>query len=269
MIEVNHFEEVTQIKLSREVGGRPIYWVAAYLVDGLLIDTGCRYTAEELADFLEGQELDLAVNTHHHEDHIGANRLIKQRFGIEIFAHPEAIPLIKDVPKLYPYEEMVWGCPESSEVAPLPDSLETAHLRFEVIETPGHCDGHVALVELKRGWCFSGDLFVSERPKVLRPEEDLSGYISSMRRLAELDTERLILFTSIGKIVEDGRKALESCVAYFEDLVRKAQDLERRGLSPAAICDDLFGGESHFARLTGGHYSSENLIRAALRVQLM
>lgn len=267
MIEVSRFEEVTQIKLSCEIGGRPIYWVAAYLVDGLLIDTGCKYTAEELANFLEGQELKLAVNTHHHEDHIGANHLLQQRFGIEIFAHRQAIPLIARTPELRSYQEMVWGYPKPSEVAPMPDTVETAHLRFKVIETPGHCDGHVVLVEPERGWCFSGDLFVSESPKVLRPEEELTGYISSMRRLLELETDRLILFTSIGRIIEDGRQALRVCIEYFEDLSRRAQDLEKRGLSLAAIRDELLGGESNFAQLTGGHYSSENLIRAALRAE--
>jgi hypothetical protein len=40
MIETASFEEVTQIRMSREIGGKPVYWVSAYLVDGLLIDTG-------------------------------------------------------------------------------------------------------------------------------------------------------------------------------------------------------------------------------------
>lgn len=48
MIEIGAFEEITQIRMSREIGGKPVYWVAAYLVDGLLIDTGCSYTAREL-----------------------------------------------------------------------------------------------------------------------------------------------------------------------------------------------------------------------------
>lgn len=268
MIEINHFEEVTQIKMSREVGGQPLYWVAAYLVDGLLIDTGCKHTAEELVSFLEGQDLKLAVNTHYHEDHVGANYLLKQRFNIKIFAHREAIPQINQIPKLYPYQETIWGYPEPTEVTCLPEKIETAHCRFEVIETPGHCSGHVALVESKKGWCFSGDLFVGERPKVLRPEEDISGYIRSMRKLVEFKTDRLILFTGIGKIVQDGRKSLRSCIEYFEDLSRRAKDLEKRGLSPAAIRDEVFGEESHFVQLTGGHYSSENLIRAALRARI-
>jgi len=268
MIEVNHFEEVIQIKMSRGVGGRRLYWVAAYLVDGLLIDTGCVHTAEELVKFLERQDLKLSVNTHHHEDHVGANRLLKERLGIQIFSHRKAIPLINRIPRLNQYQEIVWGHPEPTEVACLPETIETAHFLFNAIETPGHCKGHVALIEPERGWCFSGDLFVSERPKVLRPEEDISEYIKSMRKLEGLKTDRLILFTSIGKIVQDGHKALRSCREYLEDLSRRAKDLERKGLSPAAIRDEVFGGESHFVKLTGGHYSSENLIRAALCAQI-
>ena len=41
MIESQDYAGVTQIRMSREFDGKPVYWVAAYLVDGLLIDTGC------------------------------------------------------------------------------------------------------------------------------------------------------------------------------------------------------------------------------------
>jgi hypothetical protein len=47
MLETTSFEEITQIRMSREIGGKPIYWVAAYLIGGLLIDTGCSYTDGE------------------------------------------------------------------------------------------------------------------------------------------------------------------------------------------------------------------------------
>jgi len=102
MIEVKHFEEVTQFKMDRDIEGQVIYWVAGYLVDGLLVDTGCSYTAKELAKLLKGEPPKLAVNTHYHEDHIGANHILKQKFGIKIFASPESIPLINRIPKLPP-----------------------------------------------------------------------------------------------------------------------------------------------------------------------
>lgn len=265
MIEANQFEEIVQIKMSRELRGKPLYWVAAYLVDGLLIDTGCKHTADELLKFLEEQTIKLAVNTHYHEDHIGANYLLKQKFGIGIFAHCESVPLINQVPQLYPYQEMVWGYPEPTEVDCLPEKLETDHLHFEVVETPGHCKGHIALVEPEKGWCFSGDLFVSERPKVVRPEENIREIMRSMKRLVELKTDRLILLTSMGNVVQDGRRALQSCIEYLQDVSQRAKQLKKKGLSIDAIRDELFDRESHLAGFTDGQFSSKNLIRAVLR----
>jgi glyoxylase-like metal-dependent hydrolase (beta-lactamase superfamily II) len=111
LIEVDHLGEVTRVKMGREYQGRVLYWTAVYLVDGLLIDTGCPHTAEELTRFLEGQHLDRAVNTHHHEDHVGANHLLQQRFGIPIMASRQSAPLIGQSSRLLPYQELVWGYP--------------------------------------------------------------------------------------------------------------------------------------------------------------
>ena len=37
VIEVSSFEDVACIKMSQTMGGKPLYWVACYLVDGLLV----------------------------------------------------------------------------------------------------------------------------------------------------------------------------------------------------------------------------------------
>ncbi len=265
MIEINHFEEVTQIKMSQTMNGQPLYWAAAYLVDGLLIDTGPKHTAEELVEFLKGENVKFAVNTHHHEDHIGANHLLQQRLGIEIFAHPEAIPLINQVPKLLPYQETVWGYPEPTQVSHLPENIETDHFHFEILETPGHSVGHIALLEPKKGWCFSGDLFVTEKPKAFRPHEDIAETIKSMKKLVELQTDRLVLFTALGRIVQDGRKALETCIEYLQDLSQKTKYLAKKGLSITAIREELIGEDTSLAPLTDGDFSAENLIKSILR----
>nr|MDO8081315.1 MBL fold metallo-hydrolase [Candidatus Freyarchaeota archaeon] len=265
MIEINHFEEVTQIKLSREMNGKPLYWAAVYLVDGLLIDTGPKHTAEELVNFLEGRNVKFAVNTHHHEDHIGANYLLQQRLGIEIFAYTKAVPLINQVPKLLQYQDMVWGYPQPTKVSPSPDRIDTDHFHFNIVETPGHTVGHIAVVEPKKGWCFTGDLFVTEKPKAFRPAEDVLEIIRSMRKLMELPTDRLILFTGLGRIVQDGRAALQSCADYLEDLSQRVKNLAKKGLSVTAIREELIGEDSSLALLTEGDFSAENLIRSVLR----
>lgn len=264
MIEVTEFEDVTRFRMSLELEGRPVYWVAAYLVDGLLIDTGCSHTALELADKLQGKDLRLVVNTHYHEDHVGANRIITERFGVPVLAHRDSLPHMKSVPYLLPYQEYVWGYPETFEASPLGMEVSTGRYRFEVVETGGHSEGHVALVEPRMGWCFSGDIFITGRPKVLRADEDATGLMLSMRKLASLPTERLVLFTSMGEIFEDGRRTLLSCASCLEELQKEAMKLDAQGLSHEAVRERIFGEGSSLAALTGGHFSSDNLIASLL-----
>ena len=267
MIETASFEEVTQIRMSREIGGKPVYWVAAYLVGGLLIDTGCSFTAAELAAFLDGRPFRQVVNTHFHEDHIGGNRLLQEKFGVGIFAPADSIPRIAREAKLFPYQEMVWGYPAPSETRPLPAVIRTERYAFDVIDTPGHSAGHAALVEKSRGWCFSGDIFAREKMKFIRPEEEMGETVASMKRLIDLPTDRLILFTSVGRIVEDGRRALWDCIQYIEDLSRRAKTLEKDGRGVSEIIRELFGGEHAFAALSNGQYTTENLVRSVLKME--
>lgn len=276
MIQISQFEEVTQFKMGRESQGEApwqppgqvFYWTSAYLVDGLLIDTGCPHTAEELVRSLEGHSIKVVVNTHYHEDHVGANYLLQQKFGLKILASRESVPLINGAYKLYPYQELVWGYPMPSKVDLLPDVIETEHFRFDVVPTPGHCKGHVSLVESTRGWCFSGDLFSSREPKAIRPEEDIAEIAKSMQKLVDLEIGRLVLFTGLGNIVQDGREAMQSCIAYLKGLSQKAKKLGKQGLSAGEIRDKIFGRETVLAGLTEGQLSAENMIRAALRADI-
>ncbi len=272
MLEVTRFGPVTQFKMATLMEGFTPYWVAAYLVDGLLVDTGCAHTAAEFMKALEaevrgGQRVEQVVNTHHHEDHVGANRLVQERFGARIFAHPASVPLIARRPELQFYREAVWGCPEPSNVLPLGGSVRTAHLLFEVVETPGHSDGHVALVEKEKGWCFSGDLYVGPRVRAIRPDEDVAEVIRSLERLSGA-ASRLTLYTGTGRVVEDGRRALVECSVYLRELWRRAHDLHRQGRSVPAIRDELLGRESVLAGLTDGHFSADNLVRGLLAAKL-
>jgi glyoxylase-like metal-dependent hydrolase (beta-lactamase superfamily II) len=264
MIEAAGFEQITQIRMSRELDGKPVYWVAAYLVDGLLIDTGCSHTSKELAAFLGDKDLRQVVNTHYHEDHVGGNHDIMSRYGVDVYAHPDSIPLIAESFFLYPYQEIAWGYPVPTVVKPVPAVLKTDHFTFQTVDTPGHCKGHICLVELAKGWCFTGDLFARENPKFIRPEENIGEIIRSMQKIIDLPTERLVLFTAVGKIVEDGRKAFAQCIDYLTALAGRVKGLHQSGSGMDDIVKDVFGGEHPFAGLTNGQFSTNNLVRSLL-----
>jgi glyoxylase-like metal-dependent hydrolase (beta-lactamase superfamily II) len=266
MIETGVFEQVTQIRMGREINGSVLYRVSAYLVDGLLIDTGCSYTSAELVAFMSDKPVNAVVNTHFHEDHIGANKAIIDQMGIEIHAPGDSVPLIAQKPFLYPYQEMVWGYPEPTVVKPLGDVIRTKSHIFDVVETPGHSIGHVALMEKAKGWCFSGDLFSRETIKFIRPEENAGELVDSMRKILSLAGDRLVLFTSVGKIIEDGRTALNSCISYLTGLAERVKKMSAEGLDEDGILKEVFGGEHNFARLTNGQYTSMNLVRSLLKM---
>lgn len=270
MIATEQFGEITQIQMGRDLGGRVLYWVAAYLADDLLIDTGCRHTAEELLAYLECKTVNHVYLTHYHEDHIGGCALLNKYLNLNIQAHASSISLINSIDHLYPYQELVWGYPEQAEIQALNrNEIKTKNFTFQIMETPGHSPDHTVLIEPNRGWCFSGDLFISERIKVLRPEEDIGKIMQSMQKLIEFETDpssKLILFTSIGKVVPEGRKALKNCLNYLENLGKKAAELHsKEGLSEEQIVARIFGAESALAELTDEQFASKNLIGSLLK----
>ncbi|MFH0824984.1 MAG: MBL fold metallo-hydrolase [Pseudomonadota bacterium] len=268
MIENIQHGEVRQIAMKPDPPIAPAFWVSAYFVDGMIIDSGCRHTHAELVESLDDQRLLVGVNTHYHEDHITANGELMERHGIRFHAHPESIPLIGSFPELPWYREDCWGRPESSETLPIPDRIETERFVFDVVETPGHCRGHVALLEQERGWCFTGDLYVGKKLLVAGPETDIAALTASMIKLLDIDTEELILFTSLRTVEMDGKSALREAVRYFEDLCGSAKLMHSKGMETGAIRDRLLGGPDPLDHVTGGRYSTERLIAGAIEAEL-
>ena len=268
MIMTTQYEEVTQIKMNRYPEFNPGYSVAAYLVDGLLIDSGQAHTAQELTDFLKDKEIRTVVNTHYHEDHISANALLKDRYGVELLAHPLAIDRINQPATLYPYQEEVWGYPIPSQVEEIGDNVTTPHFRLEVIHTPGHSDDHICLFERRQGWLFTGDLFVSTRPNVARPEENQRQIIASLKKVKDLMPRALFPAARGGRIVTDPVPVLEETIRYLEDLGQRVMELDDKGLSPVDIREQIFGDEAPLAEFTQQQFSSLNLVKSYLKERL-
>jgi glyoxylase-like metal-dependent hydrolase (beta-lactamase superfamily II) len=261
LLEAIQFEQVTQIKMSRYPDFRPV--TSAYLLDGLLIDSGPAHTAEELTDFLKDREIRIVVNTHHHEDHIAANALLKERYGVELLAHPLAVNKINQPAILYPYQEDAWGYPIPSQVKEIGDSISTQHFRFEVIHTPGHDRDHICLFERKNGWLFTGDLFVGTRPNVVRPMDDVRQIIADLKKVKDLRPQ--ILFPAPGSVRTEPVPVLERTIQYLEDLGHKVMELSNKGLSPTEIVQQIFGNEPPLAELTQQQFSSLNLVKSLLK----
>jgi len=263
MLATTEYGQVTQIKLCRYPDFNPGGTVSAYLVDGLLIDSGPAHTAEELTEFLKGKGVKTVVNTHYHEDHIAANALLKERYGVELLAHPLAVSKINQPAKLYPYQEEVWGYPVPSQVKEIGNNITTQHFRFEVIYTPGHDRDHICLFERKHGWIFTGDLFVGTRPNVVRPMDDVRQIIADLKKVKALSPQ--ILFPAPGNVRTEPVPVLEKTIQYLEDLGHKVMELSNKGLSPAEIVQQIFGDEAPIAEFTQQQFSSLNMVKSFLK----
>jgi len=262
MLATTEYGQVTQIKLCRYPDFNAGGTVSAYLVDSLLIDSGPAHTAEELTDFLKDKGVRTVVNTHHHEDHIAANALLKERYGAELFAHPLAVNKINQPVKLYPYQEDVWGYPIPSQVKEIGNSVSTNHCHFDVVHTPGHDRDHICLFEPKNGWLFTGDLFVGTRPNAVRPMNDVWQIIADLKKVKDLKPQ--ILFPAPGKVLTEPVPVLEKTIQYLEDLGQKVMELHDRGLSPAEIVQQIFGNETPLADFTQQQFSSLNMVKSLL-----
>lgn len=256
--------EVLKLRVARDILGRPIYFTAAYWVDGLLIDTGCAHTAAQLLQALKGRRVDEVVNTHSHEDHIGANAALQAAFGCPIYAYPDALPVLRNprLQPLHPYRRIFWGWPKPSEGQPVGKRVETGHFCFEVIHTPGHSPDHICLFEPERGWLFSGDAYIGGEDRALREGYDIHGIIASLKRMAQLPVQAI--FSGSGSVREVGIEPLRQKIAYLEELGERVEDLHGQGLSPQQIRRRLFGPELPIAYVTLGHFSGTHLVRSYL-----
>ena len=263
MIEAKAHGEVMQIRMSRYEGFPGGTWVCAYLVDGLLIDTGPAYTAEELTAFLKDKQVRKAVNTHFHEDHISANKFLQDACGTEIFAHPLAIDKINRPATLYPYQEEVWGYPVPSEVKPLGDYIESEHYRFDVIATPGHDRDHVCLFEKMNGWLFTGDLYVTTNPVVCRPNDDMRKTIEDLKKIRALNPRTI--FPAPTYVVTSPCEKLDKLIAYLLELEGKIDKLYQGGMNAGQIKQEIFPVDGVITEATQQQFSSLNLVKSFLK----
>jgi glyoxylase-like metal-dependent hydrolase (beta-lactamase superfamily II) len=253
---------ITRLHLARTAFGRPLYTVEAYLVDGLLVDSGPPATASQIAAWCHGRDVRQVVNTHHHEDHAGGDSALQRALGVPVAAPVRAMPALSDPPPLQFYRRLVWGQPEGVEAQPLGEVVETPRYCLEVIHTPGHSPDHVCFFEPQQGWLFSGDLFIHERARYLRADEDTREIIASLRRVLAL-RPRLLICSHAG-FVEDSCAAIERKIAYWERLTDQVRALRNAGLSLRAVTDRLLGPEGLASHVSRGHFAKINLVRSLL-----
>jgi glyoxylase-like metal-dependent hydrolase (beta-lactamase superfamily II)/8-oxo-dGTP pyrophosphatase MutT (NUDIX family) len=165
----------------------PATTTSCYLFDGdpiVVVDPGAEdpeelvaltYTLDRMAR--EGRS-GLVVLTHHHQDHVGGAALVRERYRFPIAAHAATAQRLPDL-----------------KVDRILREGETLHLGawasrpwlLEVLHTPGHAPGHIALRDLRWGAIVAGDLVSAVSTILVDPDEgDMGDYMASLGRCAQL-----------------------------------------------------------------------------------
>ena len=129
----------------------------------VIIDPGCDTIAAEnqLFGYIDSHRLKpiLVINTHGHLDHIVGNPAVKQKYGVEVAAHPG----VKADFQRSKQHSQLFGIPFHGECE-LPDRdledgeiIKVGESTLEVICTPGHAEGSISLYAEIEGWVFTGD----------------------------------------------------------------------------------------------------------------
>lgn len=254
MIEITSHEDVTRLRMWTMRSAAIGYDVSAYLVRGVLIDTGFRHVEGDLIRALTKLRARGVLVTHWHEDHAGNAPMLAAELPMWMPAGTEA--RLRERPRIRFYRHFTWGRP-----APLSTPLEPLDFHpLQAVATPGHSADHHVVFDPETSTLFSGDLWLGVRVKVVGARENPYEILTSLDRAIALNPRRM--FDAHRGLVENPVVALQAKKQWLETTV---VDIEQRldaGDDERDIVRSVLGGEEMTAFASQGEYSRRNLVRA-------
>ena len=255
---VEQFGDVRRLRMS-SVGGRLVgIDVSAYVVRGVMIDTGFHRVRDEVTSAIASLDVEGVIVTHWHEDHAG-NVAALARLGMPICLAPGTESTLRAQPEIQLYRRSIWGRPPALE-SPIVPFVPSG---FECVHTPGHSDDHHVVWDAETGTLFSGDLWLAIRSRVLHSSEDPYEIVASLRRAAALSPSRM--FDAHRGLVENPVAALNAKADWLGEMMEAIAREIAEGRGDREIVNRLLEGEYRSAYISAGDYSRRNLVKAVRR----
>lgn len=199
----------------------------AYLVgtrELLIVDPGSTGGEERILAALAARPEATAhaiVLTHAHPDHAQAAPPLKRALGVPLYLHPGNQPILP--------AELRWEDIDEELTGGM--TLPVAGGLLEVVDTPGHAPGHVALFDHAGGTLLAGDLVSGNGSiGIFPPHGSMLEYLASLRRARALPVSRIL--PGHGPEIADGPALLDQYVAHRLNREREVYEAVAREPRP-------------------------------------
>ncbi|MBF0257218.1 MAG: MBL fold metallo-hydrolase [Desulfamplus sp.] len=251
-------------KLGWSFAGPPLMTVYCYFFGHIMIDTGQSHMKNEVVSIAIANGVESIFLTHHHEDHSGNAAAIHSSLGASVYGHSLSREKLKSSYPILPYQKYVWGKTTPVKIDPFPEKIETTLGTMVPIHTPGHSKDHTLFLLPDKGILFSGDLYLADRIKFFRSDENLGEQIDSLKKVTKLNFD--LLLCAHNPKLKNGREHLCLKLGFLENFYGEIVDLWVKGWSAKHIFDFLKLKESYFIKyFCCGNVSMLNGVKSAIR----
>ena len=247
-----------RLVLSNWQGRAAGYDVSAFLMRGVLVDTGFPRVRRDVLEVVRDLAPKGAIVTHWHEDHSG-NAPALAALGFPLSMHPDCEAMLRARPRIGLYRRSIWG--RTPRLSVPVTRFDPAPL--QIVATPGHTKDHQVVWDEEHGIVASGDLFLGVKVRVAHRHESPSALLASLRTVVSM-APRLLLDAHRG-VVEHPVPALRAKIAWMEETIGSIRELSRSGAGEGEIRQRVLGSESLVGWVSAREYSKLSLVHAVLR----
>lgn len=240
--------------------------VYLYLVDDILVDTGPSRLSRKFTGFFKEENIDTVLLTHYHEDHTGNAPYLAHK-GIPHYINTKTVEVCRKEAVMPGYRRLYWGKRSSFPARPLSELLEGNSLDLEAIETPGHCADQITYYFPERGIVFTGDLFVTPKPKIILRSENVLQTIEDLENVLSRDFDTVMC--GHAGVVQEGRALMKRKLDYLVNLKGEVLHLHRKGWTAGEIRKKMYPRPTFLECFSGGEWSPSHLVNSIIHGELV
>jgi len=135
--------------------------------EAIVFDPGCYFQEEKqkLETYINAKQLQVVqlINTHCHLDHVFGNKWLAEKYGLELFIHPNEEMVLNFAPQ----SGKMWGLPFDNYTGKLHflndgDIVKLGQDQLKVLLAPGHSPGSICFYCEEQKFVIGGDVLFRE-----------------------------------------------------------------------------------------------------------